>query len=99
MSIQDVDRPATSPRSANDEIQSDDIACLSAIELVELYRQKKTSPLDVTRSIINRIERLEPHINAFGLLDAESALASAAESENGGSVVSRWDSWTVFALR
>lgn len=81
MSIQDADRPAAKPRSSSAVNQSGDLAYLSAVELVELYRQRKLSPLEVTRSILDRVNRLEPHINAFALLDAESALASAAESE------------------
>lgn len=81
MSIQEVDRSATNPRSSDAGPQSDDIAYLSAVELVEHYRQRKLSPLDVTRSILDRIKRLDPHINAFALLDADAALASAAESE------------------
>ena len=81
MSIQDVDRPTTSPRSSNAGNQSGDIAYLSAVELVELYRQRKLSPLEVTRSILDRTKRFDPQINAFALLDAESALASAADSE------------------
>ncbi|CAN5416085.1 hypothetical protein BH10PSE11_BH10PSE11_02390 [soil metagenome] len=60
MSIQDVDRPATNPRPAYAGNQSGDIAYLSAVELVELYRQRKLSPLDVTRSILDRINRLDP---------------------------------------
>ena len=58
-----------------------DVAFLTAVELVDLYRQRKLSPVEVTRALLDRIQRLEPKINAFALLDADSALASAKESE------------------
>lgn len=62
-------------------LDTDDVAGLSAVELVELYRQRKLSPVEVTRATLDRIHRLEPHINAFALLDEESALADARASE------------------
>ena len=58
-----------------------DIALLSALNLVELYRQKALSPVEVTRAVLDRIQRLEPFVNAFAVLDAESALSSARLSE------------------
>lgn len=60
---------------------SDEIARLSAVELVALYRQRKLSPVEVTRATLDRIHRLDPQINAFALLDAEAALADARASE------------------
>jgi aspartyl-tRNA(Asn)/glutamyl-tRNA(Gln) amidotransferase subunit A len=58
-----------------------DIALLSAVELIDHYRAKNLSPVEVTRSILERIQRLDPFINAFALLDAEQALAAAKDSE------------------
>lgn len=58
-----------------------DIASLTAAELVRLYRRRDLSPVEVTRDVLARIDRFEPMINAFILVDGEGALASARESE------------------
>lgn len=58
-----------------------DIASLTAGDLVRLYRRRELSPVEVTRDVLARIERFEPAINAFVLVDGEGALASARESE------------------
>jgi aspartyl-tRNA(Asn)/glutamyl-tRNA(Gln) amidotransferase subunit A len=58
-----------------------DPALLSATELVALYREKKLSPVEVTKATLARIERLNPIVNAYCHLDAEGALATAKESE------------------
>ena len=72
---------ASGQANVSDATSGADVAFLSAVELVELYRQRKLSPVEVTRAILDRIQRLEPKINAFALLDADSALASAERSE------------------
>jgi aspartyl-tRNA(Asn)/glutamyl-tRNA(Gln) amidotransferase subunit A len=72
---------AAGQANVSDATSGADVAFLSAVELVELYRQRKLSPVEVTRAILDRIQRLEPKINAFALLDADSALASAERSE------------------
>jgi aspartyl-tRNA(Asn)/glutamyl-tRNA(Gln) amidotransferase subunit A len=59
----------------------DDIARLSAIDLVALFQAKQLSPVEVAHATLDRIERLNPQVNAFALLDAESALAAARLSE------------------
>ncbi|HZR70282.1 MAG TPA: amidase [Burkholderiales bacterium] len=53
----------------------------TAAELAERYRDGSLSPVEATRAALERIERLNPVLNAFCLVDAESALAAAAESE------------------
>ncbi|MGJ5202876.1 amidase [Bradyrhizobium sp. HKCCYLR20261] len=60
---------------------SDDPSRLSAVELVEHYRARTLSPVEATAAVLQRIERLEPEINAFAKLDAEAALAAARASE------------------
>jgi len=57
------------------------LCSLSANELLFLYRKGKASPLEVTRAVIERIEKLNPVLNAFCLLDSRTALRSAKESE------------------
>jgi Asp-tRNA(Asn)/Glu-tRNA(Gln) amidotransferase A subunit family amidase len=54
---------------------------LSAVELAGAYRAGTLSPVEVTRALLARIERLEPTLNAMYLVRPETALAAAAASE------------------
>ncbi len=58
-----------------------DIAFLSAGALVERYRRKTLSPVEVTEALLRRIDRVEPEINAFVLVARESALQEARAAE------------------
>ncbi|HUP09229.1 MAG TPA: amidase [Caldimonas sp.] len=58
-----------------------DLADCTATTLLRLYRSRQASPLEATRAVLGRIERLNPILNAFCHLDAEGALASARKSE------------------
>jgi len=58
-----------------------DLCSLTATELLALYRSKDLSPVAATRAVLERIERLNPVLNAFCLVDAQAALALAHESE------------------
>ncbi|MGN6570023.1 MAG: amidase [Pseudolabrys sp.] len=60
---------------------SADIADLTARDLLDLYRRKSLSPVDVVREALARIEAFEPAINAFVRIEADSALAAARASE------------------
>lgn len=60
---------------------SEDVALLSAIELLRLYQAKRLSPVEVTRAALARIEKYNSLLNAYCLVDAERALAAAGESE------------------
>lgn len=60
---------------------SDDIALMTATQLVKLYRAGELSPVEATQAALARIERYDTRLNAFNLVAAERALASAAESE------------------
>src|SRR5437660_6105887 len=60
---------------------TDDIAFLSATELLARYRTKTLSPVEVMTETLRRLERYEAAVNAFVLYDPESALASAHASE------------------
>ena len=53
----------------------------SANELIELYRRKALSPVEVVEATLARIDRLNPVYNAFVLVDPEAALAAARASE------------------
>ena len=63
------------------DIAATALAECSASTLLQLYRSGAASPLDATREILARIERLNPQLNAFCLVDAEAALQSARQSE------------------
>ena len=63
------------------DIATTALAECSASTLLQLYRSGVASPLDATREILARIERLNPQLNAFCLVDAEAALQSARQSE------------------
>ncbi|MEQ8252122.1 MAG: amidase [Oceanibaculum nanhaiense] len=62
----------------NDNI---DICYLPATELLKHYRRKSLSPVEVTKAVLARIEAVDPHVNAFCLVDAEAALTAARASE------------------
>jgi aspartyl-tRNA(Asn)/glutamyl-tRNA(Gln) amidotransferase subunit A len=63
-----------------------DLTQTPAHELLALYRSGQASPVDVTQAVLKRIERVNPQINAFCLVDEQAALASARASE------ARWQS-------
>ena len=51
-------------------------------EASDLLRRKQISPVEITRSCLNRIEELNPTINAFITIMHDSAMAQAREAEN-----------------
>ena len=59
-----------------------------AVELVEGYRRKTLSPVEVTQAALDAIDAYDQRVNAFVLVDAEGALAAAKQSE------ARWHSGT-----
>src|SRR6202521_713262 len=63
--------------------QSDDLTKLSIREAAELIRKKKVSPVELTKACLARIDRVNPALNAFITITAESVFeqARAAESE------------------
>jgi aspartyl-tRNA(Asn)/glutamyl-tRNA(Gln) amidotransferase subunit A len=60
---------------------SEDILALSAQALIDHYRAKTLSPVEVTRAALNRIDQLQPTYNAFVVVGAEQALSDARASE------------------
>jgi len=58
-----------------------DLAFTPATELVGLIRARKLSPVELTRAVLERIERLNPVLNAFCTITADSALAAARRAE------------------
>src|ERR1700757_1491622 len=51
-------------------------------ELAPRLRRKEVSPVELTRACLERIEKLNPALNAFITVSAESALAEARAAEN-----------------
>ncbi|MFD1331812.1 amidase [Methylopila musalis] len=70
-------RTNAAPAPAADE----DLARLSAAELVALYRSGEASPVEAVEQTLRRIARLDPVVNAFALLDPDAARKDAAASE------------------
>jgi aspartyl-tRNA(Asn)/glutamyl-tRNA(Gln) amidotransferase subunit A len=58
-----------------------EIAYASAAALLDLYRRGALSPVEATRTLLARLDRLQPSLNAFCLVDRDGALAAAHESE------------------
>ena len=54
---------------------------LSIKTLAAFYRQKKLSPVEVVEAYLKRIERLNPALNAFVTVTAETALQEAKGAE------------------
>ncbi len=54
---------------------------MTAVELVTAYGAGELSPVEVTAAVLDRIEEADGELNAFNLVDRESALAQARESE------------------
>ena len=57
-----------------------DLTQATATELLALYRSGQASPTEATAAIVNRIERLNPVLNAFCHLAPEETFAAAAAS-------------------
>ena len=58
-----------------------DLTHQTAEQLLTLFRDGAVSPVEVTQEVLQRIQRINPLINAFCLVDEEAALASARISE------------------
>ncbi|WP_051687098.1 amidase [Microbulbifer sp. HZ11] len=54
---------------------------LSALELLKGYKEKQFSPVEVTQAMLSQIERCNPLVNAYNLVDEETTLTFAKESE------------------
>jgi len=58
-----------------------DICWMSAVDLAKSIRKKKLSPVEVVRDILERIEVINPRVNAYVTVMADSALAEAKKAE------------------
>ena len=61
---------------------SDDDLCLApATELAAWVREKRVSPTEIVRAVLDRIDRLDAGINAFAQLTPDLALEMASDAE------------------
>ncbi len=59
-----------------------DLAFASVEEIGKLFRKRKLSPVELTKIMLARIERLNPKLNAYITVTAELALAQAKKAES-----------------
>ena len=62
-------------------MDSTDLCYLSAVELRQLYKLRKVSPVEVIQAVLKRMECFDGGINAFVTATPELALAQAREAE------------------
>jgi aspartyl-tRNA(Asn)/glutamyl-tRNA(Gln) amidotransferase subunit A len=60
---------------------NDDICWLSAADLGRHYARGDLSPVEAMKAVLERAERLQPHLNTFVLIDAAGARAAAEASQ------------------
>jgi len=58
-----------------------EICCMSVVQMADAVKTKKLSPVEIIDAILHRIERLNPKVNAYCTLAAESAKRQANEAE------------------
>ncbi|WP_169543212.1 amidase [Sneathiella aquimaris] len=54
---------------------------MTATELSKAYSEQSTSPLEVTNQVLSHAAKLEPDLNAFRVIDTETAITQAKRSE------------------
>jgi aspartyl-tRNA(Asn)/glutamyl-tRNA(Gln) amidotransferase subunit A len=59
-----------------------DLTQRMATELIELYRTGAASPVEALQQVLDRVDRVDPIINAFVLVDADAGMAAARRSED-----------------
>jgi aspartyl-tRNA(Asn)/glutamyl-tRNA(Gln) amidotransferase subunit A len=62
-------------------VDGHDIPWLSALELRELYRSRELSQVEVAKRTLERIDRINPSLNAIVLVTPERALEAARAAE------------------
>ncbi len=58
-----------------------DLPFLPAVEMAELIRNRKLSPVELVQTHLHRIEKFNTKINAYVQVDAEGALSAARHAE------------------
>jgi aspartyl-tRNA(Asn)/glutamyl-tRNA(Gln) amidotransferase subunit A len=60
---------------------SNDVLRMSAVELLAAYKKGSLSPVEATKAMLEQIERVDSHVNAWCLVDPDTTLQYARESE------------------
>src|SRR4030095_8696832 len=60
---------------------NDELCWMAAAALAAAIRRKKLSPVEVTRAVLDRIERVNPRLNAYVTLTVDQALRDARAAE------------------
>ncbi len=60
---------------------NEDLGFAPATQLAEMIRTKRISPVEVMRGLLERIEALEPNVNAFVFLASDQAMDAARSAE------------------
>ncbi|MCX7309082.1 MAG: amidase [Afipia sp.] len=58
-----------------------ELAAMNVSQLTRHFANKSVSPVEATKAALDQIDRFNPKLNAFCLVDHESALANAKEAE------------------
>ncbi|HMD38308.1 MAG TPA: amidase [Candidatus Acidoferrum sp.] len=59
-----------------------DLAFSSIKEIARLFRKRKLSPVELTKLLLARIEKLNPQLNAYITVTADQALAQAKKAQS-----------------
>lgn len=62
-------------------MSNETLCYLSAVELAAAIRDRALSPVEITQAVLERIDRLNPTLNAFCTSMADEALATARQAE------------------
>ena len=62
-------------------MDSQDLCFLPAVQAAQQIRDKTLSPVELMHAVLERIETLEPRLNAFSYLAADQAMAGAEAAE------------------
>ncbi|GAA4622885.1 amidase [Actinoallomurus vinaceus] len=68
-------------RTETEGTGTDELCAYTATELVTAYANRSLSPVEVVDAVLDRIERLDPLVNAFCLVDRDTARAQARTSQ------------------
>src|SRR5947209_19337203 len=60
--------------------RTDDMTFLTISQVSELVRTRKISPVEITRAVLERIDKLNPVLNAYITVTADLAMKSAQEA-------------------
>ncbi len=60
---------------------ANELAWTTAYDLASMIRRRRLSPVELTETLLRRIEQINPRVNAYCTVAAEQALDSARAAE------------------